>query len=153
MYRLYLERCNIYLVDATFMTNKVMTISVTKSGALQNYQEGQYAKINCPSVSNWEWHPFTISSAPNEEFVTFHIRIQGALGVGRREGRRDGGREERIFMGRSLISLTSLSHSHTLSFSHSLTLSPTHLFHLRPPPPPRTQARGVGLTSSRSTSN
>lgn len=30
-----------------------------------------------PSISKFQWHPFTISSAPQQEHVTFHIRVQG----------------------------------------------------------------------------
>jgi NADPH oxidase len=39
------------------------------------YEAGQYAFLNCPLISRHEWHPFTISSAPEEEFITFHIRV------------------------------------------------------------------------------
>ena len=41
------------------------------------YKAGQYCFLNCPLVSNNEWHPFTISSAPEQEYLTFHIRIVG----------------------------------------------------------------------------
>lgn len=39
------------------------------------YHAGQYAFLNCPLISRHEWHPFTISSAPEEEHLTFHIRV------------------------------------------------------------------------------
>jgi predicted ferric reductase len=41
------------------------------------YKSGQYCFLNCPIISRHEWHPFTISSAPEEEFLTFHIRCIG----------------------------------------------------------------------------
>jgi predicted ferric reductase len=28
-------------------------------------------------ISRQEWHPFTISSSPDQEYLTFHIRIVG----------------------------------------------------------------------------
>mmetsp|Transcript_46899 Transcript_46899/g.101880 ORF Transcript_46899/g.101880 Transcript_46899/m.101880 type:complete len:283 (+) Transcript_46899:348-1196(+) len=37
----------------------------------------RYIFINCPAVSRHEWHPFTISSAPDDYFVTIHIKILG----------------------------------------------------------------------------
>eukprot|EP00732_Lithocolla_globosa_P003817 Lithocolla_globosa_v1_NODE_3219_length_1729_cov_6.909797.p1 type:complete len:556 gc:universal NODE_3219_length_1729_cov_6.909797:1671-4(-) len=41
------------------------------------YVAGQYAFINVPQISRYQWHPFTISSAPDEGFVGFHIRVSG----------------------------------------------------------------------------
>ena len=40
------------------------------------YKPGQYLFLNCPHLSFYEWHPFTISSAPHEEFVSCHIRVR-----------------------------------------------------------------------------
>jgi hypothetical protein len=41
------------------------------------YAEGQYIFLNCPSISGSQWHPFTISSAPQEDSLTLHIRVMG----------------------------------------------------------------------------
>lgn len=38
---------------------------------------GQYVFIQCPSVSRLEWHPFTLTSAPEEDYFSAHIRIVG----------------------------------------------------------------------------
>lgn len=38
---------------------------------------GQYIFVNCPSISFLEWHPFTLTSAPEEEFFSVHIRAAG----------------------------------------------------------------------------
>jgi len=41
------------------------------------YKSGQYLYLNAPYLSVYEWHPFTITSAPHEEFVSVHIRCVG----------------------------------------------------------------------------
>lgn len=28
-------------------------------------------------ISCWDWHPFTISSAPSDSFISFHIKACG----------------------------------------------------------------------------
>ncbi|KAJ2356352.1 hypothetical protein IWW50_002427 [Coemansia erecta] len=38
---------------------------------------GQYAFLNCPAVSTQQWHPFTLTSAPEEDYVSMHIRVVG----------------------------------------------------------------------------
>jgi NAD(P)H-flavin reductase len=39
---------------------------------------GQYGFLCIPAISNLEWHPFTISSAPSEkEIIRFHIKNMG----------------------------------------------------------------------------
>ncbi|KAJ1802917.1 hypothetical protein LPJ75_006031, partial [Coemansia sp. RSA 2598] len=38
---------------------------------------GQFVKVYCPSVSLMQWHPMTISSAPEEELLTIHFRLYG----------------------------------------------------------------------------
>ncbi|KAI9471476.1 NADPH oxidase B [Coemansia mojavensis] len=40
-------------------------------------QAGQYAFLNCPAVSTQQWHPFTLTSAPEEDYVSVHIRMAG----------------------------------------------------------------------------
>lgn len=38
---------------------------------------GSYALLNIPEIAKFEWHPFTISSAPSDELLRFHIRNAG----------------------------------------------------------------------------
>ncbi|KAM5229344.1 NADPH oxidase 3 [Ctenodactylus gundi] len=38
---------------------------------------GQYVLLQCPSISGLEWHPFTLTSAPQEDFFSVHIRVAG----------------------------------------------------------------------------
>jgi len=41
------------------------------------YKPGQYIFLACPYIGDLEWHPFTISSSPDEDFLSVHIRIVG----------------------------------------------------------------------------
>ena len=41
---------------------------------LFSYKEGMYIKLCCPALSGMEWHPFTISSAPEDQVLTVHIK-------------------------------------------------------------------------------
>ncbi|EHB11422.1 NADPH oxidase 3 [Heterocephalus glaber] len=38
---------------------------------------GQYILLQCPAISPLEWHPFTLTSAPQEDFFSVHIRAAG----------------------------------------------------------------------------
>ncbi|XP_022109398.1 NADPH oxidase 5-like isoform X2 [Acanthaster planci] len=42
------------------------------------FHPGEYVHINIPQIAKNEWHPFTISSAPEQKaFITLHIRAIG----------------------------------------------------------------------------
>ena len=42
-----------------------------------NASAGMYIFLNCPSISYFQYHPFTLSSAPSECIFTVHIRCTG----------------------------------------------------------------------------
>ena len=42
-----------------------------------HYKAGQYVFLCVPSLSKWEWHPFSLSSSPNEKNVSLHVRVLG----------------------------------------------------------------------------
>jgi NADPH oxidase len=54
---------------------RVLEIQIKKPSATM--RPGQYIWINCPSLSVFQWHPFTLTSAPQEEFLSVHIRLDG----------------------------------------------------------------------------
>eukprot|EP01038_Epipyxis_sp_PR26KG_P007873 gene7873-10688_t len=41
------------------------------------YAAGQYCFVMLPSISMYQYHPFTISSAPHEQEISLHIRALG----------------------------------------------------------------------------
>jgi NADPH oxidase len=54
------------------------------------YKAGQWLFLNCPEVSQHQWHPFTITSCPFDPYISVHVRQVGdftkalanALGAG-----------------------------------------------------------------------
>lgn len=54
------------------------------------YKAGQWLFLNVPDVSRFQWHPFTITSCPYDDYISIHIRQVGdftrtlgdALGAG-----------------------------------------------------------------------
>ncbi|KAG2783005.1 hypothetical protein PC129_g14141 [Phytophthora cactorum] len=47
------------------------------TGEVFNYEAGQYVFLCVPTISNLQWHPFTISSSPHESMATLHIKALG----------------------------------------------------------------------------
>jgi predicted ferric reductase len=41
------------------------------------FSAGDYVFLRVPSIASHEWHPFTISSAPEQANITFHVRSLG----------------------------------------------------------------------------
>ncbi|KAJ2490506.1 hypothetical protein IWW37_003066 [Coemansia sp. RSA 2050] len=55
--------------------SNVIELKIEKRG--MNFQVGQFAYINVPSISLLEWHPFTLTSAPEEDELSMHIWVAG----------------------------------------------------------------------------
>ncbi|KAF9897695.1 hypothetical protein BX616_005137 [Lobosporangium transversale] len=96
--RFYRARLDTRLVKAIQHPAGVIELQIQKPSF--SYKPGQYMFINVPDVSKYQWHPFTITSSPFEDYVSVHIRQVGdwtralgtRLGVEREErgGKRDG---------------------------------------------------------------
>ncbi|CAD6501556.1 BgTH12-01807 [Blumeria graminis f. sp. triticale] len=41
------------------------------------YRAGQWLFLNAPSVSRYQWHPFTITSCPSDPYISVHVRQVG----------------------------------------------------------------------------
>jgi len=55
--------------------SNVMEIQIKKEKTTT--RAGQYIFLSCPQVSYWQWHPFTLTSAPEEDYISVHIRVVG----------------------------------------------------------------------------
>ncbi|KAI3977161.1 hypothetical protein MKX01_035891 [Papaver californicum] len=54
----------------------VLSLHMSKPQGFR-YKSGQYMFVNCSAVSPFEWHPFSITSAPGENYLSVHIRTLG----------------------------------------------------------------------------
>ncbi|KIM98000.1 hypothetical protein OIDMADRAFT_129409 [Oidiodendron maius Zn] len=91
MERLYREirsRRDTKIVRVVRHPYDAMEIQFTKP--TMKYKAGQWLFLNIPSVSKYQWHPFTITSCPYDPYVSVHVRQVGdftraladALGAG-----------------------------------------------------------------------
>ncbi|KAJ2080509.1 hypothetical protein H4R24_003029 [Coemansia sp. RSA 988] len=55
--------------------SNVVEIRFERNG--MKYKAGQFIYLCVPSLSWYQWHPFTLSSAPEEGELSVHIRISG----------------------------------------------------------------------------
>uniref|UniRef100_A0A674JS01 NADPH oxidase 1 n=1 Tax=Terrapene triunguis TaxID=2587831 RepID=A0A674JS01_9SAUR len=73
--RFWRSRQRVVITKAVVHPSKVLELQMHKKGF--SMEVGQYIFINCPSISRLEWHPFTLTSAPEEDFFSVHIRAAG----------------------------------------------------------------------------
>ncbi|KAJ4954152.1 hypothetical protein NE237_030984 [Protea cynaroides] len=64
------------LLKVALYPGKVLTLQMTKPPQFR-YKSGQYMFVQCPAVSPFEWHPFSITSAPGNDYLSVHIRQLG----------------------------------------------------------------------------
>uniref|UniRef100_A0A667ZQQ6 NADPH oxidase 5 n=1 Tax=Myripristis murdjan TaxID=586833 RepID=A0A667ZQQ6_9TELE len=67
----------LYIVEVNLLPSKV-THLVIKRPQFFHFKPGDYIYINIPDIAKYEWHPFTISSAPEQsDTLWLHIRSMG----------------------------------------------------------------------------
>ncbi|XP_066340017.1 respiratory burst oxidase homolog protein F-like isoform X1 [Miscanthus floridulus] len=67
---------DVKILNATTYPGKVLALKVTKPPGFR-YRSGMYVFVQCPEVSKFEWHPFSLTSAPDDEYLSIHIRSLG----------------------------------------------------------------------------
>ncbi|KAM0872548.1 hypothetical protein ACQ4PT_038665 [Festuca glaucescens] len=64
------------ILKVCLLPGSVLTITMSKPYGFR-YRSGQYIFLQCPMISPFEWHPFSITSAPGDDYLTVHIRTMG----------------------------------------------------------------------------
>ncbi|XP_075327246.1 NADPH oxidase 5 [Odontesthes bonariensis] len=68
---------SLYIVEVDQLPSKV-THLVIKRPQFFHFKPGDYIYINIPVIAKYEWHPFTISSAPEQsDILWLHVRSMG----------------------------------------------------------------------------
>lgn len=71
------ERGKTYISSGILLPSKV-THLVIKRPSHFCFRPGDYVFVNIPAIAKYEWHPFTLSSAPEEDdYIWLHIRGVG----------------------------------------------------------------------------
>ncbi|KAM4560086.1 NADPH oxidase 2 [Odontesthes bonariensis] len=73
--RIYRSHQKVVITKVVMHPSKTLELQMKRKGF--HMEVGQYVSIQCPSVSRLEWHPFTLTSAPEEDYFSAHIRIVG----------------------------------------------------------------------------
>ncbi|CAK0738048.1 hypothetical protein CVIRNUC_000986 [Coccomyxa viridis] len=70
------ETWDTQVVGASILDPGVLTLELTKPPGF-TYKPGQYVFIQCRDISHYEWHPFSLTSAPADNFLQLHINNAG----------------------------------------------------------------------------
>jgi respiratory burst oxidase len=64
------------ILKVAIYPGNVLALHMSKPHGFK-YKSGQYMFVNCAAVSPFEWHPFSITSAPGDDYLSVHIRTLG----------------------------------------------------------------------------
>jgi len=69
------SRHRTYISKVIQHPSKVMELQIKKEKT--TVRAGQYIFLSCPEISYFQWHPFTLTSSPEEDYLSVHIRVAG----------------------------------------------------------------------------
>ncbi|KAF8037407.1 hypothetical protein BT93_B0340 [Corymbia citriodora subsp. variegata] len=64
------------ILKANVYPGKVLALTISKPEGFE-YRSGMYIYIQCPRISPFEWHPFSLTSGPDDDHLSVHIRTLG----------------------------------------------------------------------------
>ncbi|CAD7702659.1 unnamed protein product, partial [Ostreobium quekettii] len=74
LYRQTLRKTKVLYAEA--LPGGVLTTYVSRPKRF-NYKPGMYVFINCQKISRFEWHPYSITSAPGDAYIRLHVASLG----------------------------------------------------------------------------
>ncbi|WKA02787.1 hypothetical protein VitviT2T_020941 [Vitis vinifera] len=67
---------SVRILKVAVYPGNVLALHMSKPQGFK-YTSGQYMFVNCSAVSAFQWHPFSITSAPGDEYLSIYIRTLG----------------------------------------------------------------------------
>ncbi|GLT47493.1 hypothetical protein SLA2020_211880 [Shorea laevis] len=64
------------ILKVSLYQGKVLSLKFQKPEGFR-HKSGMYIFIQCPRISPFEWHPFSLTSGPKDDFLSVHIRSLG----------------------------------------------------------------------------
>ncbi|KAK7265862.1 hypothetical protein RJT34_33486 [Clitoria ternatea] len=68
--------CEVDILKVNLYPGKVLHLKMQKPEGFK-YQSGMYIFLQCPQISPFEWHPFSLTSGPQDDYLSVHIRTLG----------------------------------------------------------------------------
>lgn len=75
-YRTFFKRKRVEITELRSLSDRVTRVHFKPSGLFPFYP-GDYIKLRIPALSSGEWHPFTLSAAPQANTMDVHVRNNG----------------------------------------------------------------------------
>ncbi|KAK9154171.1 hypothetical protein Sjap_001651 [Stephania japonica] len=70
------KSARVNIIKSVIYKGNVLALYMSKPPGLK-YRSGMYIFVKCIDVSPYEWHPFSITSAPGDDYLSVHIRTLG----------------------------------------------------------------------------
>ncbi|KAK4565033.1 hypothetical protein RGQ29_006900 [Quercus rubra] len=70
------ERYSVKVLKVSGLPGNVFSLDMSKPQGFK-YESGQYIFLQCPTISPFEWHPFSFTSASGDDCLSVHIRMVG----------------------------------------------------------------------------
>eukprot|EP00835_Amoeboradix_gromovi_P000325 NODE_11_length_46995_cov_0.451872.p8 type:complete len:580 gc:universal NODE_11_length_46995_cov_0.451872:29362-27623(-) len=64
-----------YISKLVLHPSKVLEVQIKKPSC--RTQPGQWIFLNCPELNRYQYHPFTLTNAPEQPFISVHMRMAG----------------------------------------------------------------------------